>query len=209
MRFVGALALVVVLAAVAETRPPREKRGIKICSARDVKFMATFVCNLHKRSVRSVDLEEEDFALPVSDDDLAMLGFLGSVPGSVPGRPLCGDNGRDCGRQVKVANITNSQLNYLQAWLAENGLVPSFPNERNQPRMTENHRPLHRNIEYGLQRETPRALLEDLFPSLKGPVAKRDKEIDWPLVPSMTLGDIRKNCCVRQCRMEDFYGACT
>nr|QIW91885.1 insulin-like peptide 1 [Macrobrachium rosenbergii]QIW91886.1 insulin-like peptide 2 [Macrobrachium rosenbergii] len=217
MRFIGAFALVVFLVAtVAETRPPspREKRGIKICSARDVKFMATFVCNLHKRSVRSVDLDEneddEDFGLPVTDDDLAMMGSLGMVPRQA----LCGDNGRDCGRQNKPANITSSQLNYLQAWLEENGLLlPSLPDERSQPRTTNLHRhllrPLLRNVETASQRGNPRIPLEDLFPSLKGSVAKRDKEIDWPLVPSMTLGDIRKNCCIRQCRVEDFYGACT
>lgn len=39
-------------------------------------------------------------------------------------------------------------------------------------------------------------------------MVKRDKEVSWPVMVPRSLSDIRRNCCVRDCTAEDFYGAC-
>nr|AIU40994.1 insulin-like peptide 2 [Sagmariasus verreauxi] len=67
MRTVGALVLVVVLAAaMVETRPYEETRSYKICTSRDVKVMANYVCNLHRRrrSVLSLDDARDNYGVP-------------------------------------------------------------------------------------------------------------------------------------------------
>lgn len=52
-----AAVVAVVGVVVVEPRPQQQqqyKRGVRLCSPRDVKLMATYVCNIHKRTVRSL-----------------------------------------------------------------------------------------------------------------------------------------------------------
>ncbi|XP_042203125.1 uncharacterized protein LOC121853206 [Homarus americanus] len=217
MRATGALVLVMVfLAAMVETHPPRAKRGIKLCSARDVKFMATYVCNLHRRSVRSVDQH--------SDDNYETTGVeaLGGGNSRAWRSSRCGPSGSDCAPQFDSLPFQPSAVDFgtpavismadVERWLSQNGyhrlILPeysSFPwQTKNGP--TNNGAASNRNIENELyQSNYGTGVMGDLRATMN----KRDKEIDFPVMVPRSLSDIRKNCCVRECTAEDFYGACS
>ncbi|XP_042873782.1 uncharacterized protein LOC122254259 [Penaeus japonicus] len=70
MKTLTTFAVIAILAVTSEAggRPSLYKRGqlVHVCTPRDVKMMARFVCSLHRRSVRSAsaDLAGPLFRIP-------------------------------------------------------------------------------------------------------------------------------------------------
>nr|XP_045617928.1 uncharacterized protein LOC123770275 [Procambarus clarkii] len=219
MRGVGALMLVAVLTAatlVVETRPPpRNKRGIRLCSARDVKIMATYVCNLHRRSVRSVHEPDNTFRSP----DAASLVDVSNRPWrSSP----CGNTGWDCipefdshpiqSSVVDVDDAASITLADIQRWLSANGYHRMFLPENSNNLWPAKIGMINENADINQDTENGFGRVNYAIPflgDLRTNMAKRDKELDWPVVAPRSLGDVRKNCCLRECSVEDFYGACS
>ncbi|XP_037799463.1 uncharacterized protein LOC119594506 [Penaeus monodon] len=82
MRTLTTLVVVVLLATASGTgeRPSLYKRGqlVHVCTPRDVKMMARFVCSLHRRSVLTLRFASQFYNRP-------------------PSRVInCGENGEDC-----------------------------------------------------------------------------------------------------------------
>ncbi|XP_063599952.1 uncharacterized protein LOC134776177 [Penaeus indicus] len=95
MRTLTTLVVVALLASASEAgeRPSLYKRGqlVHVCTPRDVKMMARFVCSLHRRSVRSASS---------SSSSAFVSGPLFRIPefyNRPPSRVIkCGENGEDC-----------------------------------------------------------------------------------------------------------------
>ncbi|KAK8750320.1 hypothetical protein OTU49_014778 [Cherax quadricarinatus] len=225
LRGIGALVFLLATAALlVETRPPyRSRRGMKVCSPRDVKFMATYICNLHRRSVRSVDDFEDDFESP----GVSRLSGV-NIPPWRPSR--CGNTGRDCGPGLDSSSslpplarlhhhsppaaattITAADFN---RWMSLNGYhdlsLQEDSNGLGNDLVNDPWQAIRENGETNQERENGLVRVNSATHFLGDiSLAKRDREVDWPVLVPRSLSDIRRNCCLRECTAEDFYGACS